>query len=150
MSKREKDILKKGMEKTSIDFTSDVMKTINKEEQALATVLMEHSTLKPSDSFTSLLMHKLEGKVPAKPYEPVISRFAWITICASVIGFIVLAISMGSVESDYSISNNLKEVSESMSNFFSNSSYLTYTIGGILALSIGLLIDQKVGNKEFN
>ena len=149
MSKREKDILKKGMEKTSFDFTSDVMKTINKEEQALSTVLMEHATLKPSDTFTAQLMQKLEGKVPAKAYEPVISRFTWITICAALIGVVVLIVTMGSVESKYSFGNNLKDVSQSIGNFFSNSSYFTYSIIGLLALSLGLLIDQMIGNKEF-
>jgi len=143
--KKDKDILKKGMEKTSADFTSHVMDSINKEEKALNNVLNEHGRMITSESFTVNVMQQLEGKTPAIPYEPVISRSVWLAICAVFVGIVVLVITTGTpIGSKLTAGDSLKIVAESIGSFFSNLGYTTYTAAGIFVLSLGLLVEQKI------
>jgi hypothetical protein len=148
MEKKNNDILKQGMMETKSDFTSSIMDQINAEEEALAAVLSEQGGMKPSLNFTTNLMTQLEGKVPAKVYTPIISKRSWIFIAAAFIAIIAIALSTAQPESsDASKYLNSLNLSGKISSVFKGTYGLLYIGFGVLALSIGLRIEQRLGKK---
>lgn len=148
MEENKKEILKKGLMKTDTDFTSNLMNKINSEETALSNVLSKHGSVSTSPDFTAQLMGQLEGKSPAVPYTPVISKRTWIGIAAMFIGLICLTLFSGTDGSiDLRIEDGFQNIKNGVGSFFSNGSTFYYVMLGILMLSVGLFIEQKVGKK---
>lgn len=149
MEKKNNDILKQGMMETKSDFTSSIMDQINAEEEALATVLSEQGGMKPSLNFTANLMTQLEGKVPAKVYTPIISKRSWVFIVAVFLAITVVALLTAQPESsEASKYLNSLNISGKVSSVFKGSYGLLYIGLGVLALSIGLRIEQRLGKKN--
>lgn len=145
MEKKDKDILKKGLMETKPDFTSSLMNQINAEDIAMKNVLSEHASLNPSADFTANLMSKLEGKVPAKVYTPVISKRAWAAIAAVFVGIIVLSVSVSQQSpTETVIDLNIDDMSKKLTSFFSNMSMIMYLGFGVLTFAIGLLVEQRL------
>jgi hypothetical protein len=144
MEKKNNDILKKGLMETKMDFTSNLMDKINAEEKALSTVLSKSGSLETSKDFTIDLMSKLEGRVPVKPYESVISKRAWIGIAAVFIGVIVLTLlANDQVESSIKYDLGLDKITNSLVQFFKFSPVLTYICFGSLLFTLGLIYEQR-------
>ena len=80
--KDQNKILKKGIEKPSLDFSKNLMNQIEAEEKSLARVLKTHGNLTTSTSFTADIMGQLEGLSPKRPYQPAISKKEWFGIAA--------------------------------------------------------------------
>ena len=134
--------------KTDTDFTSNLMDKINAEETALSNVLSKHGSVSTSPDFTAQLMGQLEGKSPAIPYTPVISKRTWIGIAAMFIGLISLTLFSGTEGSlDLRIEDSFQNIKNGLGSFFSNGSVWHYVMLGIFVLSIGLFVEQKVGEK---
>jgi hypothetical protein len=146
MEKNTRNILKKGLLKTESDFTSKIMDELNAEEKALSSVLLKHGELKTSVDFTAQLMQELEGKVPKKPYTPVISMRGWIGIAAVFTGVIVLLFSSGTNSSSEFVPNDkIEAVAAGISDFFKERSWFIYLLLGALLLSIALVLEQRSG-----
>ena len=144
MEKKNNDILKKGLMETKMDFTSNLMDKINAEEKALSTVLSKSGSLETSKDFTIDLMSKLEGRVPVKPYESVISKRAWIGIAAVFIGVVVLTLlANDQVESSIKYDLGLDKITNSLVQFFKFSPVLTYICFGSLLFTLGLIYEQR-------
>jgi len=151
MEKKDKDILKKGLEETSFDFTSKVMNQLNAEETALSNVLSKHGALETSPDFTLQLMSQLEGKSAKVEYTPVISKTMWMGIAAMVIGMVVLIFAFGTESnSEYAVGENLKNLSTSVGSFFTQGSTFMYILFAALIFSIALVVEQRVSHKESN
>jgi hypothetical protein len=148
MEKKDKDILKKGLMETKSDFTSSLMNQINAEDIAMKNVLSEHGSLSPSADFTSNLMSQLEGKVPAKVYTPVISKRAWAAIAAVFIGVVILTLSVAQQNpGEAGVDLNIDNLSKGMTSPFKNLSTILYVGFGVLALAIGLVVEQRLSSK---
>jgi formate-dependent nitrite reductase membrane component NrfD len=151
MEKKDKDILKKGLEETSFDFTAKVMNQLDAEETALSTILSKHGAMETSQDFTLQLMSQLEGKSAKVEYTPVISKAAWIGIAAMVIGMVVLIFAFGADgSSKYAVGDNLKQLSTSVGSFFTQGSTFMYLLLAALVFSIALIVEQRVSHKESN
>jgi hypothetical protein len=149
MEKKNKDILKKGLMEPSSDFTSSIMNQIKKEDRAISNILSEKGSMTTSPDFTANLMSQLDGKKVPVVNPPLISKGVWIGIAAMVIGVITLTLfSSGSTSVDTSFSNQFDNVSKSLRAFFSGNFTLLYVIFGVLLLSVGLLLEQRLGNKK--
>lgn len=148
MEKKNKDILKQGMMETRSDFTLSIMDKINTEEAALADVLNKQEVLKPSLNFTVELMTQLEGKVPTKTYTPIISKRTWVFIAATFIAMTVVVLSKAQPGSSQAIDYlNSLDLSGKISSVFKGSYGVLYIGLGVLALSIGLTVEQRFGKK---
>ena len=148
MEENKKDILKKGLLKTDADFTSNLMDKINAEEKALSNVLSKHGAVATSPDFTAQLMSQLEGKSPAVPYTPVISRKVWIGIAAVFIGIICLTFFSGTEGSvDLRMEDGVQRIKNGVSSITSSGAILQYFMIGILMLSLGLFVEQKLSSK---
>jgi hypothetical protein len=148
MKENKKEILKKGLMKTDTDFTSKLMNKINAEEEALSNVLTRHGSVSTSPDFTAQLMSQLEGKSTAIPYEPAISKKAWIGIAAMSIGLVFFTLISGTENSrELGIEEGFGRVMNDVGTFFSGGSIFNYVMLGSLLLSIGLVVEQKVGKK---
>lgn len=141
---------KKGILQPNEDFTSQVMQKIEAEEEALAHLLSKHGKMTPSTDFTAELMQKLEGKVPVVPYTPVISKRMWIGIAAVGIGIIFWTLFTGSESyPDKGFEYPLQNFNDSIHSMVTEGSVFSYFAMGILILSIGLVIEQRVGRIIF-
>ena len=148
MDQKDKDILKKGLEETTPDFTSRVMNQINAEEKALSNVLSKHGAMETSPDFTAELMAKLEGKKPAVPYTPVISKTVWMGLAAMLVGVIIFVFASGSSQpSTLQVSENLQNVTNDIGTFFTKGSAFMYILLGTLVLSIALVVEQRLSRK---
>ena len=148
MEKKNKDILKQGMMETRSDFTLSIMDKINTEEAALADVLNKQEVLKPSLNFTVELMTQLEGKVPTKTYTLIISKRTWVFIAATFIAMTVVVLSKAQPGSSQAIDYlNSLDLSGKISSVFKGSYGVLYIGLGVLALSIGLTVEQRFGKK---
>ena len=144
MDKKNKDILKKGLHETKMDFTSSVMGKIHAEEKALSSLISREGAMETSDSFTMELMSKLEGKVPAKSYTPVISKSAWIGIAAIFTGVILMAfLASGSGTGSLKYDLRVERLANGISSIFQYSQAITYSCFGVLILTLALLYEQR-------
>lgn len=144
-----KNILKKGLEKPSVDFTKNLMQTIEAEEKSLSRTVQEHAQEKPSTDFSTGLMSQLEGMSPKKPYEPVISKRIWMGIAAIIaVVFTVVFATSGSTSASNKFSFNLDRIDFNFADKFESSPILTYTICGVLLLSIALLAEQRLKQEK--
>lgn len=151
MEEQKNKQLKKGILDTEADFTSNVMNTINSEETRMSNLLSKHGMISPSTDFTAQLMRQLEGKSPVVPYTPVISKKAWIGIAAFFIGVIIFTLFSGTNDPKGSLLNDeINQFTTIMESLFSNGSAFPYLMFGVLILSIGLIIEQKVKTKVAN
>lgn len=142
--KKDKDLLKKGLEKPENDFTSKVMQQINAEDVALRQVLARHGKLETSDDFTTQLMAQLEGKKQSIPYQPVISKYVWGVLAAVFAGIILLTLSLNQPGvSKVTIGDDIQQLTTSFVSIFTDRGMFMYSIIGILLLSIALLIEQR-------
>lgn len=148
MKKEEKDLYESSIEKAPADFTSNVMREIEANEEGWSKVLSKNVALTPSDDFTLDLMEKLEGKAPKTPYDPVIPKWFWMTIaCLFVgVGIFVFSFTEASSETSY-VSAHVQQTNELVDSL-ANSSILVYTVLGILLLSVALFIEQSIGKKR--
>lgn len=148
MEENKKDILKKGLMKTDVDFTSKLMDKIDVDETALSNVLSKHGSVPTSSDFTASLMGQLEGKSPAIPYSPAISRKAWIGVAAVSIGVICLSLFSGTESfREFGIEKSFQNFAGGVATFFSSGSIFNYLVLGGLVLSLGLFIEQRVSKK---
>lgn len=144
-----KNILKKGLEKPSVDFTKTLMQHIKAEEKSLSCVVKEHAEMKTSPSFGKDLMSQLEGVFPKKANEPVISRRLWFRIVAGLAIMISLVFATSEPASRSNrYSMNLDQIDFSFVEKFESNPILTYTIYGALLLSIALLAEQRIKYKK--
>ncbi len=144
-----KNILKKGLEKPSVDFTKNLMQAIEAEEKSLSRVVQEHAEEKPSTDFSTNLMSQLEGMSPKKPYEPVISKRIWMGIAAIIaIVFAVVFATSGSTSTSGKFSFNFDRIDLSIADKLESNPVLTYAICGVLLLSIALLAEQRLKQKK--
>lgn len=151
MEEQKNKLLKKGILDTNADFTSNVMNTLTTEEFRMSGLLAKHGIESPSSDFTTQLMRQLEGKSPAIPYTPVISKKAWIGIAAFFIGVIIFTLFSGTNDPKGSLLNDeLNQFTTITESLFSNGSAFPYLMFGVLILSIGLIIEQKVKTKVAN
>ena len=149
MEKKDKNILKKGIMETKSDFTSNLMDQINAEEKALSNVLTSNAKLETSPDFTSLLMAQLEGKSPAVVYKPVISKKTWFVLASLFLGVVGLAIFFGNANAkDARFHIDLSEIADQFESLFQASSGVVYLVFGVLILSIGLLVEQRLSKSK--
>ena len=143
------NILKKGLEKPSLDFTNNLMQQVEAEEKSLSRIVKEHAEMTTSPNFSKELMSQLEGISPKKPYEPVISKRIWMGIAAvlAVVFTFVFATSESTPTSD-KFSINLEQIDLSFFDKFESNPILTYAICGILLLSIALLTEQRLNHRK--
>ena len=136
-------ILKKGIEKPSLDFSKNLMNQIEVEEKSLARVLKTHGNLTTSTSFTADIMGQLEGLSPKRPYQPVISKNTWLGIAA--VFFIIFA-SLGLLPlSEYAVLPiNLDQLHFNLVDKFESNRIFIYSTCGVFILSIALLAEQKM------
>ena len=148
MEEQKNKLLKKGLLEPDADFTSKVMNSIDAEETVLSNLLAQHGSVAPSSNFTAQLMQQLEGKSPLVPYEPVISKKAWIGIAAVFIGIICFTMFSGTKDpKEILLNDELHQFTMSIDALFSDGSAFPYLMLGILILAIGLVIEQKVSAK---
>lgn len=148
MEEQKNKLLKKGLLEPDTDFTSKVMNSIDAEETVLSNLLAKHGSVTPSSDFTSQLMQQLEGKSPVAAYAPVISKKAWIGIAAVFIGIICLTIFFGTKDSkEILLNDQLHQFTMHIDALFSDGSAFPYLMLGILILSIGLVLEQKLSAK---
>lgn len=147
--KDQNKILKKGIEKPSLDFSKNLMSQIDKEEMSLSRVLQKHGELNPSISFTADLMGQLEGLSPKRPYQPVISKKIWYGIAAVFLTtFVIMGLTPHS-KSSY-LPFNLGEIDFSVPKSLGSNSLFVYIICAVLIFSIALLTEQKIMRKKSN
>lgn len=145
----QKNILKKGLEKPSVDFTKNLMQKVEAEENSLRRVLKEHAVMKTSSNFSSDLISQLEVLTPKKPYEPVISKHIWIGITAFIAVFIAIVLTTaGSAPGSNQLMLNIKRIDLSFVDTFNSNPILNYTICGVLLLSIALLTEQRMKQRK--
>lgn len=145
----QRHILKKGLEKPSLDFTKNLMREIKAEEKSLSRVLQEHGHMTTSSCFSANLMQELEGMSPQQTYEPVISKRIWIGI--SVILVVFLAFVFTTSELDSSGGNlpiNINQIDFNFIREFESNPILIYAICGVLLFSISLLAEQRLSHKK--
>ena len=149
MEENKKEILKKGLIKTDPDFTSNLMNKINAEEAVLSNVLSRHGSVSTSTDFTAQLMSKLEGKTSRAPYTPVISKKVWFGIAAVFIGLISITLFSGTEGSrELGIEAGFQSIKNGVDSFLSNGSIFRYIMLGVLLLSVGFVIEQRVNKAE--
>lgn len=141
------NILKKGLEKPSVDFTKNLMKHIEAEENLLSRVVKEHAEMTTSPSFSSDLMSQLEGITPKKPYEPVISNRTWGGIAAVLVVIVTLVFTTSGSEAS-GIPVYFSKIDFNIVNKIESNPILIYSICGVLLLSIALLTEQRLTNKK--
>lgn len=151
MEEQKNKLLKKGILETEADFTSNVMNSINSEETRMSNLLSKYGMVEPSADFTTQLMRQLEGKSPAVPYTPVISKKAWIGIAAVFVGVIILTLFSGTNNPKGTLfDDELNQLTTMLDALFSDGSAFPYLMLGGLILSIGLVIEQKMKTKVAN
>lgn len=147
----QRNILKKGLEKPSVDFTKNLMQSIEAEEKSLSRIIKDHGEVQPSVNFKEDLMSQLAGMSPKKPYEPVISKRIWIGIAAILaVVFTVVFATSGAAPKSEKFSISLEKIDFSFIENLDSNPMLTYTICGVLLLSIALLAEQRLKQKREN
>ena len=141
------NILKKGLEKPSGDFTKNLMQQIEAEERSLNCALKEHGELTTTPDFSANLMSKLEGMTPKRPYEPVISKRIWGGI-AAVLAVIIALVFTTSGSEVSSLPIKLSKLDFNFMMKLESNPILVYTICGVLLLSIALLTEQRLTSKK--
>lgn len=148
MEENFKKIVEKSMIQTDSDFTSKVMETIHSEEKVLSNLLTTKANLATSVDFTAQLMTQLEGKSPATPYSPVISKIGWIGIAATFVGIICVTLFLGTNDIyDAPFASNFDQLKRSIDSITTIGIEFQYLMIGILVLSIGLVIEQNLGRR---
>ncbi|MCH2229456.1 MAG: hypothetical protein MK105_03855 [Crocinitomicaceae bacterium] len=144
-----KHILKKGLEKPSVEFTKNLMQAIEAEEKSLNCFVQEHAEEKPSTDFSKNLMSQLEGMSPKKPYEPVISARIWIGITSIISTLLsIVFITSESESTSDKFSFKLYRIHFDLAGKFESNPILHYAICGILLLSIALLAEQRLKQRK--
>ena len=147
--KNQHNILKKGIEKPSLDFNKKLMQEIEAEEKSLNQVIQKHGNMTTSPDFTQSLMGKLEGLTPKQPYEPVISKRIWVGIAAAFITVLTLVFTTSGLgPSGLELPISVQQIDFSFVHEFESNSILIYTICGVLLLSVALLTEQRLTQKK--
>ena len=144
--KDQNKILKKGIEKPSLDFSKNLMNQIEAEEMTLSRAIREHGSLNTSDNFVTDIMGQLEGLSPKRPYQPVISKRIWLGIAAVFTTiFLITALTPHSGQTVLPI--NLDQFDLNLAEKFESNRIFIYSICGVLILSVALLAEQKLTSK---
>lgn len=141
--KDQNKILKKGIEKPSLDFSKNLLNQIEAEEKSLARVLKTHGNLTTSTSFTADIMGQLEGLSPKRPYQPAISKKAWFGIAAVFTTIFLITGTSPLVESSV-LPISFDQIDFNFVEKFESNRIFIYSICGIFILSIALLAEQKL------
>jgi len=145
--KDQNKILKKGIEKPSLDFSKNIMSQIDAEEMSLSRVVQKHGGLKPSDHFTADIMGQLEGLSPKRPYQPAISKKAWLSV-AAVFATIFVIMGMTPFSGSSVLPISFDQIDFNLVDKFESNRVFIYSICGVLILSIALLAEQKFALKK--
>lgn len=133
MDSNEKDIFKKGIEKAPKGLSNKILNSINKEEEALSS-LLQNGIEKAPDTLALKVMSNIGA--PKVQKEPSYVTF-WIGIIASFIGIIIIGFVVGSNEETQTfVSNRLNFEFE-----FKSSSNVIYASYAMFTVSLLLLVD---------
>lgn len=84
------DFMSAGKDHPSKDFTTRLMQEIQKEDQALESVLRKHGSMQTSESFVANFQAQLVSERLKKPIRPLFSTKAWVFVAMVVIGLFTL------------------------------------------------------------